>query len=118
MAYTGMFLKALASYKLELGEAFPSADPRSVLLVLKECDRPESRSQKQIESAAGISQSNAAKLMARMAERGWLEGSRRDPKTGLKEFIISYEGALVLRRFEEACRRAAKDVPKRKGPAT
>ena len=62
MAYTGMFLETISAYGLELGGAFPLADPKSVLLALRECNRPEARSQKQIEQAAGISQSNAAKL--------------------------------------------------------
>jgi DNA-binding MarR family transcriptional regulator len=107
-----MFLETISAYRLELGEAFPSADSKSVLLALRECNRPEARSQKQIEQAAGITQSNAAKLLSRMIARGWLEATNRDPKTAKKEYHISLLGVGVLSKFEENCRRAAKNASK------
>jgi DNA-binding MarR family transcriptional regulator len=114
MAYTEMFLETIAAYRLELGEAFPSADQNSVLLVLRECNRPEAKSQMEIEQAAGISQSNAAKLLSKMIVRGWLEASNRNPKTAKKKYHISLLGVGVLSKFEENCRRAAKNASKAK----
>jgi hypothetical protein len=109
-----MFLEALAAYRVDLGKAFPVADPRSVLFVLRECSSPEPKSQKQVEKAAGISQSNLAKLMAKMIDVGWLEASTRNPKTGVKTFHVSYDGQVVLMDFEAACQKAIKSIPKAK----
>jgi hypothetical protein len=81
-----MFLEALSAYKLEFGSAFPHADPRSVLRILHECT-PEPKSQKQIEEATGIAQSNAAKLMGKMIEHRWLDATERDPKTAVKKVL-------------------------------
>ncbi len=115
MDYADVYLDMISAYQLELGDAFPSADPRSVLLVLRECNRPEPTSQKQIEEATGIPQPNIAKLIAKMTERGWLDVSKRDPKTNVKSVSISHEGFLVLGRFNVACRVAAKSISKTKG---
>ena len=79
MDYTSMFLGMVSAPKSALGDAFPSADPRSVLLVLRECNRPEPTSQKLIEQATQIPQPNVAKLVAKMVDRGWLEASKRSP---------------------------------------
>jgi DNA-binding MarR family transcriptional regulator len=114
----GVFLAMISAYKLELGDAFPSADPRSVLLVLRECNKPEPTSQRLIELATLISQPNVAKLVAKMVDRGWLEASKRDPKTGSKTVQISLAGQTVLRDFERACKKAAMGVPKTATPKT
>jgi DNA-binding MarR family transcriptional regulator len=104
----------VSAYREELGDAFPAADPRSVLLVLQECNRPEPTSQKQIQIATGIPQSNLAKLMARMIEREWLEISERDPKTGVKTVSVTFVGAVLVNRFEKACLSAVKNARKKK----
>jgi predicted transcriptional regulator len=118
MDYTSAFLEMASAYKSELGDAFPSADPRSVLFVLRECNKLEPTSQRQIEQLTHISQPNVAKLVAKMIERGWLEASKRDPKTGVKALSVSYEGSLVLRRFEDACKLEVKRVRKVKDSAS
>jgi DNA-binding MarR family transcriptional regulator len=103
----------LSAYRRELGKAFPSADPKSVLLVLQECNKPGKTSQKQIEQATGVTQSNVAKLMAKMIDRGWLEVSERDPKTSIKAVSVSLAGQVVLMDFEKACRYAVRNVAKK-----
>src|ERR1035437_2933189 len=112
MDYTSMFLGMVSAPKSALGDAFPSADPRSVLLVLRECNKPEPTSQKLIEQATRIPQPNVAKLVAKMVDRGWLEASKRNPNTASKTVHISLTGQAVLRDFEQACRKAAKGSPK------
>ena len=114
MDYTDTFLRMLSAYKRELGDAFPSADPRSVLLVLRECNHPEPTSQKQIEKATGVSQSNVAKLMAKMLDRGWLEVSERAPKTSMKTVHISFAGQALLMRLEKSCQYSRRNVSKKK----
>ena len=118
MAYTNVYLRMRAFYNLELGAAFPSADPESVLLVLRECNRPGPKSQKQVERATRLSQPTVSKLMAKMIDRGWLERSQRDPATSVKKVQITLLGAGVLLAFEQACRNAAKTVSKSTLPNT
>lgn len=60
---TGAFLEMVSAYRLELGDAFPAADPRSVLLILRQCNKPEPTTQKQVEKATGISQPNLVKIL-------------------------------------------------------
>lgn len=115
MRYTSAFLEMVSAYKRELGDAFPSANPRSVLLVLLECNKPEPTSQKEIELATNIPQPYVAKLMAKMIERGWLEVSARDSKTSTKSVHTSLSGDVVLKDFEKACSMAAKKMPKTVG---
>ena len=111
---TGAFLDMISAYRSELGDAFPAADPRSVLLILRQCNKPEPTTQKQIEKTTGISQPNLAKMMATLIDRGWLEAAKRDPKTGVKNVQLTLNGFLVLTRFEDACQSAVKSVRKKK----
>ena len=92
MAYLDVFLGMMDAYKVELGDAFPWADPRSVMLVLRECNRPVPKSQMQIAQVIGIPQPNVAKLMKRMINRGWLEVVKPDPKTPTKTVQITFSG--------------------------
>ena len=113
-----MFLDMMEAYRAELGDAFPSADPRSVVLVLRECNRPVPKSQTQIAQATGISQPNVAKLMKKMIVRGWLEVTKPDPKATVKSVKISFSGYTMLDSFEKACQRAAKSASKAKASST
>ena len=108
MAYLDVFLGMMNAYREELGDAFPSADPRSVVLILRECNKPVPKSQTQIAQVIGIPQPNVAKLMKKMIARGWLEVNKPDPKAGVKTVKISFTGFGVLDSFEKACQRAAK----------
>jgi DNA-binding IclR family transcriptional regulator len=112
MDYTGVFIDMVAAYRSEIGNAFPSADPKSVLDILRECNRPEHTSQRQIQLKTRIPQSNVAKLVAKMIEHGWLEQSKRDPVSALKKIQITLLGAGVLVAFEEHCRRASRRARK------
>jgi DNA-binding MarR family transcriptional regulator len=115
MAHIDVFLRMLNAYKQELGAAFPKAAPESVLLVLRECNRPRPRPQKQVEDATRLPQPTVSKLIAKMVDREWLERSERDPATSVKPVQISLLGQGVLEAFEKACRDAARNVPKGKG---
>jgi hypothetical protein len=108
-----VFLAMLSAYFSEFGEAFASADPSSVLKVLKHCSGKRVTTQREIERATGISQSNVAKLIARMVEFGWLDVGNRDPKTSTKAVQLARDGRVVLRRFEAACKGALRAVSKR-----
>ena len=112
MAYTDVFLKMLASYRSEIGAAFPLADPESVLKILRECNKPGPKSQRQIELATNLPQPTVSKLMPKMIDREWLERSERDPATSVKQVQITFRGTGVLLAFEQACRKAAKTVSK------
>jgi hypothetical protein len=112
MAYTDVFLGMYSSYRSRFGAIFPSTNPRSVLLVLRECCKPGLRTQKQIEHATGLSQSIVAKLIAKMIECELLERSERDPKTGEKKVRVPFRGQGALITFEKACKTAAKKIPK------
>jgi DNA-binding MarR family transcriptional regulator len=114
MAYVDVFLDMMDAYRKEFGDAFPSADPGSVVLVLRECNRPVPKSQTQIVQVTGMSQSNVAKLMKKMISRGWLEITKPDPNTAVKTVKISFSGFGMLDSFEKACRRAAKNASKAK----
>ena len=103
MRCTESFLSMIAAYKHELGDAFPVADPRSVLMVLHECTKKEATNQKSIEHATGLAQPHVAKLIAVMVQRGWLMSSDRDPKTNIKAVQLSPIGLRVLSDFEQAC---------------
>jgi DNA-binding MarR family transcriptional regulator len=102
------------AYKAELGDAFPSADPRSVILVLRECNKREAKSQTQIARETQISQPNVAKLMKKMIARGWLEVTKPPPRTEVKTVKISLTGFGVLDSFEKACEKAVKSACKAK----
>jgi len=117
MAYTDVFLKMLASYKSEIGAAFPLADPESVLQVLRECNKPGPKSQRQVELATRLPQPTVSKLMAKMIDREWLERSERDPATSVKKVQITLLGVGVLLAFEKACRKAARTVTKSTVPS-
>ena len=118
MAYLDVFLDMMDAYRTELGDAFPSADPRSVVLVLRECNRPVSKSQTQIAQVIGIPQPNVAKLMKKMIARGWLEVTKPDPKTAVKTVKISFSGYTMLDSFDKACQRSAKSASKTKASST
>lgn len=118
MAYLDVFLDIMDAYRTELGDAFPSADPRSVVLVLRECNRPVSKSQTQIAQVTGIPQPNVAKLMKKMIARGWLEVNKPDPKSAVKTAKISFGGFGMLDSFEKACQRAMKSASKAKRPSS
>jgi DNA-binding MarR family transcriptional regulator len=118
MAYVDVFLEMMAVYRKELGDAFPLADPESVVLVLRECNRPVPKSQTQIVQVTGISQTNVSKLMKTMISCGWLEVTKPDPKTAVKTVKISFSGYGMLDNFERACRRAVKNASKAKVSGT
>jgi DNA-binding MarR family transcriptional regulator len=118
MAYLDVFLDMMAAYRKELGDAFPLADPESVVLVMRECNRPVPKSQTQIAQVTGIPQPNVAKLMKKMIARGWLEVTKPDPKTAVKTVKISFSGYGMLDSFEKACQRAAKNASKAKASGT
>ena len=118
MRYLDMFLDMMEAYRAELGDAFPWADPRSVVLVLRECNRPVPKSQTQIAQVTGIPQPNVAKLMKKMIARGWLEVTKPDPKATVKTVKISFSGYGMLDSFEKACQRAAKSASKAKASST
>ena len=107
-----------AAYKLLLGDAFPAADPESVLRVLWECNKPGGSSQRQINQVTGISQPNVAKLLAKMREHDWIEVSQRDPSTGTKSIHVSLAGHTVLSDFEKACHLAVMNARKNRVPKT
>ena len=118
MAYLDAFLGMMDAYRVELWDAFPSADPRSVVLILRECNKPVPKSQTQIAQMTGIPQPNVAKLMKKMIARGWLEVTRSDPKATVKTVKISFSGYGMLDSFEKACQRAAKSASKAKASST
>jgi hypothetical protein len=60
----------------------------------------------------GISQSNTAKLINKMVQSGWLEVSKRDPKTSMKTITIAFDGQMMLTKFEEVCQEAIRAIPK------
>lgn len=109
---TEAFLNMIAAYKRDLGDAFPGADPRSVLQVLLECTKAEVTNQKSIEQATGLAQPHVAKLIAVMVQRGWLLSSNRDPKTNIKPVQIAPLGLRVLIDFEHACRKPIEQAAK------
>ena len=110
VGHIDVFLRMNEAYKQELGEAFPLADPRSVLLVLQECYGPEGTTQKQIEQATKISQSNVAKLVAKMEQLGWLYVLVRDPKNSMKTIRIADTGQFILMRLETDLGLAARNI--------
>jgi DNA-binding MarR family transcriptional regulator len=116
MRYLDAFIDMLDAYKAELGDTFPWADPKSVMLVLRECNKPLPKSQKQIAEATGIPQPNVAKLMKKMTARGWL--TKPDPKATVRTVKISFSGYGMLDSFEKACQRAVKSASKVKAPST
>lgn len=118
MTYLDAFIDMLDAYKAELGGTFPWADPKSVMLVLRECNNRAAKSQKQIAEATGIPQPNVAKLMKKMTARGWLDVTRPNPKAAVKTFETNLSGATMLASFEKACRKAAKSVSKVKASST
>jgi DNA-binding MarR family transcriptional regulator len=105
----------LKAYNLELGGAFPSASPESVLQVLRECNKPEAISRKTVEKVTELGQSTVSKLVAKMIDREWLEEYKPDPATSVRPIQISLKGQGVLIDLEKACRHAARNVPKTKG---
>jgi DNA-binding MarR family transcriptional regulator len=107
-----------SAYKLEIGRAFPSADPRLVLQILRECVKTESTSQVQLEQVTWVPQPTLAKVIKKMISCQWLEVSNRDPTTASKTVQISPSGRAVLRDLERACQRVAKKVTKKKISST
>jgi DNA-binding MarR family transcriptional regulator len=118
VAYLDVFIGMMDAYKVELGDAFPWADPRSVMLVLRECNKPVPKSQMQISQVTGIPQPNVAKLTKRMIARGWLEVVKPDPSTPARTIQITFNGYNMLDSFEKACQRAAKSATKAKASST
>lgn len=112
MNCTSSFMDMVAAYKQELGDAFPVADPRSVLQVLLECTKQDVTTQKSIEQATGLTQPHVAKLIAAMVQRGWLMTSDRDPKTNMKTVQVAPAGIRVLSDFERACRKPIEQAAK------
>lgn len=102
-----------SSYRSRFGAIFPSTDPRSVLLILRECCKPSLKTQKQIEQATDLSQPTVAKLIARTIDFELLERSKRDPKTAEKKVQVSARGQGALMMFEKACKEVAKKAPKK-----
>jgi len=113
MGHIDGFLRMNEAYKQELGVAFPLADPRSVLLVLQECFGSEGTTQKQIEQVTKLSQSNVAKLIAKMEQLGWLCVSERDPKDSTKTIRIAEMGKFILMRLETDFVVAAREIHKK-----
>lgn len=109
---TEAFLNMVTAYKRDFGDAFPGADPRSVLQVLLECTKTEVTNQKSIEQATGLAQPHVAKLIAIMVQRCWLMSSDRDPKTNIKTVRIAPLGLRVLIDFEHACRKPIEQAAK------
>jgi DNA-binding MarR family transcriptional regulator len=109
-----VFLEMLDAYNVDLGDAFPSANLKSVLLVLRECNKPIPKSQKQIADATGIAQPNVAKLMKKMIARGWLKVAKRETAAAARTVQVTFSGFGMLDSFEKACRRAAKNISKPK----
>jgi hypothetical protein len=59
--YANVFVEMFSAYKREIGEAFPSADPTSVLKILRECNKLDAQpNQREIQQATGITQSKLA----------------------------------------------------------
>ena len=97
-----------AAYKRLLGDAFPAADPESVLQVLSKCNVPGGTTQKLIAQATRIPQPTVAKLLIRMKVQGLVEVSERDKATRAKAVNVTLEGQTVLSDFERACQIAVK----------
>jgi DNA-binding MarR family transcriptional regulator len=85
-----------SAYRSRLGGAFPTTEPRSVLLVLLACNKPEPKTQKQIEKETRLSQPTVAKLVAKMVECDLLKRSERDPQTGEKNVEVTLRGQGAL----------------------
>ena len=111
-----VFLEMLDAYNVDLGDAFPSANLKSVLLVLRECNKPVPKLQKQIADATGIAQPNVAKLMKKMIARGWIKVEKTEMAAATVQ--ITFSGFGMLDSFERACRRAAKNISKPNRSAT